>query len=90
LTQFLNGTCPIVVATSGFGMGIDKPDVRVIIHQKFSLSMDDYVQQAGRAGRDGKRSYCRVSFLHLKTSTLIYIDLGLFRSSRFVCIELCE
>jgi ATP-dependent DNA helicase RecQ len=60
LTQFINGDLPIVVSTSGFGMGIDKADVRAIVHHKFALSIDDYVQQAGRAGRDQGRSYCRV------------------------------
>src|SRR5512132_1182638 len=62
LTAFLGGALDVVCATTAFGMGIDKPDVRSVVHWALPQSPEEYYQQAGRAGRDGLPARCTLLY----------------------------
>ncbi len=74
LTNWTNETSPIMVATNAFGMGIDKSNVRAVIHMHIPNSIENYMQEVGRAGRDQQKSF----------AFLLYNEHAIFESEEFL------
>lgn len=69
--EWIENKSQIMVATNAFGMGIDKPDVRMVVHLDLPQGLEEYYQEAGRAGRDQQRAYAVLLYHHQDVSRLI-------------------
>ncbi|MFP4336882.1 MAG: RecQ family ATP-dependent DNA helicase [Halothece sp.] len=73
LEAFKSGELNVVTATCAFGMGINRKDVRAVIHHTLSSSLENYIQEAGRAGRDGELAHCTLLFDAQDVDTIFFL-----------------
>jgi ATP-dependent DNA helicase RecQ len=82
--RWQSGESRVMVATNAFGMGIDKPDVRIVIHMDLSDSIEAYFQEAGRAGRDGQKAYAVILYAKSDKTTLHKRILDTFPEKEYI------
>ena len=79
---FMNGDVRVMVATNAFGLGIDKPDIRMVLHYQLPAGLESYYQEAGRAGRDGGHSACTLLFLRGDKAVQQFFLAGRYRKQQ--------